>query len=123
MEISLWQQTEADPTGQGWYLESGQGMGATLVIASEKQAYTLTDRATYLANQDNLDLVILVEGDEALMNIYHVITVNPDKWPDVNYAGALAFAEFMVDPATQALIGEFGIESYGQPLFFPDAGD
>jgi tungstate transport system substrate-binding protein len=123
MEISLWAQTSSDPNGQSWYIDSGQGMGATLVITSEKQAYTLTDRATYLANQANLDLVILVEGDEALMNIYHVITVNPEKWPDSNYDGALAFAEFMIDPDTQAVIEEFGVDLYGQPLFFQDAGN
>ena len=123
MEISLWGQTAADPNGQEWYTDSGQGMGATLTITSEKQAYTLTDRATYLANRDNLDLVILVEGDEALKNIYHVMTVNPEKWPDVNYDGALAFADFMVAADTQAVIGEFGVDTFGQPLFFPDAGE
>ena len=121
MEISLWGQTTADPTGQAWYVDSGQGMGATLTIASEKQAYTLTDRATYLANKANLDLEILVEGDAALLNVYHVITVNPDKWPESNYKGAQAFAKFMTDPATQKIIGEFGVENFGQPLFFPDA--
>ena len=81
MEISLWGKTTAAPDGQAWYIDSGQGMGATLTITSEKQAYTLTDRATYLANKENLDLEILVEGDAALLNVYHVITVNPDKWP------------------------------------------
>jgi tungstate transport system substrate-binding protein len=96
-------------------------MGATLIIASEKQAYTMTDRATYLANQDNLDLEIMVEGDEVLLNVYHVITVNPDNWENINYKGALAFAEFMTSDETQALIKEFGIEEYGQPLFFSDA--
>jgi len=121
MEISLWGKTAADPTGQAWYIDSGQGMGATLTIASEKMAYTLTDRATYLANKANLQLDILVEGDASLLNIYHVITVNPDKWPKSNYEGALAFANFMADPATQTIIGEFGLDKFGQPLFFPDA--
>ncbi len=121
MEISLWGKTEADPTGQAWYIDSGQGMGATLTIASEKQAYTLTDRATYLANKENLDLEILVEGDAALLNVYHVITVNPEKWPKSNYDGAIAFAKFMTTPETQAVIGEFGVDKFGQPLFFPDA--
>ena len=121
MEISLWGQTSADPNGQAWYVDSGQGMGATLTITSEKQAYTLTDRATYLANKENLDLEILVEGDAALLNVYHVITVNPETWPLVNYDGGLAFADFMIDPATQAIIGEFGVDKFGQPLFFPDA--
>jgi tungstate transport system substrate-binding protein len=123
MEISLWAQTSSDPDGQDWYIDSGQGMGATLVIASEKQAYTLTDRSTYLANEENLDLVILVEGDQALTNFYHVITVNPGKWPGVNYTGAMAFAEFMVAPDTQSVIGDFGVEKFGHPLFFPDAGN
>lgn len=121
MELSLWGKTTAAPAGQAWYIESGQGMGATLTIASEKLAYTLTDRATYLANKENLDLEILVEGDAALLNVYHVITVNPDKWPKSNYDGAIAFAKFMTDPATQAVIGEFGVDKFGQPLFFPDA--
>ena len=121
MEISLWGKTTATPDGQVWYIDSGQGMGATLTITSEKQAYTLTDRATYLANKENLDLEILVEGDAALLNVYHVITVNPEKWPKSNYDGAIAFAKFMTDPATQKVIGEFGVDKFGQPLFFPDA--
>jgi tungstate transport system substrate-binding protein len=119
MEISLW--GKADPNGQAWYVESGQGMGATLTIASEKTAYTLTDRATYLANKGNLGLEILFEGDPALLNVYHVITVNPEKWEKANYDGALAFANFMIAPATQEAIGNFGVDEYGQPLFFPDA--
>ena len=122
-EISIWANTDYSPNTDkpAWYVESGQGMGATLIIASEKQAYTLTDRATYLANQDNLDLEILVEGDAVLLNVYHVMTVNPDKWPKVNYDGAIAFAKFITDPATQKVIGEFGVDKFGQPLFFPDA--
>lgn len=121
MELSLWEKTEFDPTGQSWYTDSGQGMGATLTIASETQAYTLTDRATYLANKENLDLEILFEGDAALLNVYHVITVNPEKWSDANYEGAMAFSEFMISPEIQAVIAEFGTEEFGQPLFFPDA--
>jgi tungstate transport system substrate-binding protein len=122
-ELSLWRSTTYDPAGAkpDWYVESGQGMGATLIIASEKSAYTLTDRATLLANQENLELEILVEGDPILLNVYHVITVNPDKWPQTNYDGAIAFAKFLTDPPTQAVIGEFGVEPFGQPLFFPDA--
>ncbi len=120
-EISLWAETSADPNGQPWYIDSGQGMGATLIIASEKQAYTLTDRATYLANSVNLELVILVEGDAVLLNVYHVMTVNPEKWPETNYEGAFVFAVFMTAAETQELVGEFGLDIYGQPLFFPDA--
>jgi tungstate transport system substrate-binding protein len=121
MEISLWGNANNDPNGAEWYVESGQGMGATLTIASEKTAYTLTDRATYLANKANLSLDILVEGDAALLNVYHVITVNPDKWPKSNYDGALAFANFMTSSDAQAVIKDFGVDKFGQPLFFPDA--
>ncbi|MGD8402736.1 MAG: substrate-binding domain-containing protein [Anaerolineales bacterium] len=122
-ELSIWGDTDYDPNTDkpAWYVESGQGMGATLVIASETQAYTMTDRATYLANQENLDLEILVEGDAILLNVYHVMTVNPEKWELVNYDGGLAFANFMIDPATQDVIREFGVAEFGQPLFFPDA--
>jgi len=121
MEKSLWAKVGVDPTGQAWYLESGQGMGATLTLASEKAAYTLSDRATFLAYQVNLQSSILFEGVPALLNVYHVMTVNPEKWPLVNYEGALAFANFMISPETQAVINEFGLEKYGQTLFFPDA--
>ena len=119
-ELSLWEKTNAIPQGH-LYVESGQGMGSTLRIASEKQAYTLTDRATYLAQSDDLGLEILVEGDPDLLNIYHVITVNPEKWPEINYDGATAFASFLVMPETQVAIAEFGVDKFGQPLFFPDA--
>lgn len=123
-ELSIWSNTSSDPNSAKphWYLESGQGMGASLVIASEKEAYTLTDRATYLATQENLELDILVEGDPILLNIYHVMTVNPDKWPNINYEGALDFANFIVREDIQAIIAEFGMDQYGQPLFFADAG-
>lgn len=121
MERSLWEKAGTDPTGQTWYLESGQGMGATLTLASEKSAYTLTDRATFLATQANLQLSILFEGVPSLLNVYHVMTVNPDKWPLVNYEGAMAFANFMTSTDTQVMIGQFGMEKFGQALFFPDA--
>jgi tungstate transport system substrate-binding protein len=120
-ELSLWTSAELDPAGQAWYMETGQGMGASMIVASEKEAYILTDRATYLANKDNYQLEILVEGDTSLLNVYHVITVNQTQWPKVNYEGALAFAKFMIDPATQEVIGQFGVDTYGQPLFYPDA--
>jgi len=120
MELKLWEKAALTPEGD-WYQESGQGMGATLTIASEKQAYTLTDRATYLATKNSLQLEILVEGDTALLNVYHVIVVNPEKWPKMNLPGAQAFAQFLVDPETQDLIGKFGVEKFGQPLFYPDA--
>jgi tungstate transport system substrate-binding protein len=97
-------------------------MGATLNIASEKSAYTITDRATYLATKKNLSLNILVEGDPILLNIYHVIQVNPQKSSKINTDGAKAFADFMVAPETQQIIAKFGVDKFGQPLFFPDAG-
>ncbi len=122
-ELALWKSAGLDPAGQrpAWYVQSGQSMGVTLTIASEKSAYTLTDRATYLANKDNLQLDILVEKDNSLLNVYHVITVNPEKWPKINYDGAIAFAKWITDPATQDVIGEFGVDKYGQQLFIPDA--
>ena len=122
-EVSFWTKAEKDPRTEKpeWFIETGQGMGASLTVASEKQAYILTDRATYLANKDNLELEILLEGNNAFLNVYHVITVNPEKWPAVNYDGAMAFAKFITDPATQAVIAEFGVEKFGQPLFIPDA--
>ncbi|KAF0108043.1 MAG: tungstate transport system substrate-binding protein [Anaerolineaceae bacterium] len=123
-ELALWTSAGLDPQGTAapWYIESGQNMGVTLTIASEREAYTLTDRATCLAYQSNLQLVVLVEGDNSLLNVYHVITVNPDKWPNVNYDGAIAFLKFLTHPDTQQVIAAFGVEQYGQPLFIPDAG-
>jgi tungstate transport system substrate-binding protein len=97
-------------------------MGQTLNIASEKKAYTLSDRGTYLSLKKNLGLEILTEADTMLLNIYHVIEVNPSKWPKVNTAGAKAFADFMVSKETQGIIKTFGVDKFGSPLFFPDAG-
>jgi tungstate transport system substrate-binding protein len=121
-ELALWKKAGLDPRGQGWYLETGQGQGATLSIASEKGGYALTDRGTFLAYKPNVDLEILVEGDPFLLNVYHVITVNPEKFHDVNSAGAQAFADFITSPEGQSLIGAFGVAEYGEPLFIPDAG-
>ncbi len=121
-ELALWKSAGIDVSQKpAWYTESGQGMGATLTIASEKNAYTLTDRATYLANKANLQLDLLVEKDNSLLNVYHVITVNPEKWPKINYDGAIAFAKWLTEPTTQQVIGSFGVEKFGQPLFIPDA--
>lgn len=120
-EIAFWNDLGEVPGGD-WYLESGQGMGATLRIASEKGGYTLTDRATFLANQDIVDSKVMVEGDSRLLNIYHVMVVNPEKWPQVNYPGAQDFAAFLLAADTQAKIGSFGIDRFGQPLFTPDGG-
>jgi tungstate transport system substrate-binding protein len=120
-EQKIWQATGMEPSGE-WYLETGQGMGASLRVASEKAGYLLTDRATYLAQQQNLDLDIMIEGDPSLLNVYHVMMVNPEKWPKVNEAGAQAWADFLSSAEGQEMIGEFGQDKFGQPLFFPDAG-
>jgi tungstate transport system substrate-binding protein len=122
-ELTLWKSAGGAPAKETpWYLQTGSGMADTLKVASEKAGYTLTDRATYLAQKANLQLDILVEGDASLLNIYHVITVNPEKWPKVNYTLAKAFADFMVNADTQKVIGNFGVDKYGQTLFYPDAG-
>jgi tungstate transport system substrate-binding protein len=109
------------PRGQGWYAETGQGMGATLTVAQESDAYTLTDRATWLSGADPDRLPILVEGDPDLFNVYHVITVNPDQFPDLdlNTAGAEAFRQFLVGEQAQEIIATFGADEFGQPLFVP----
>lgn len=121
-EMKLWKSISLEPKGQSWYQETGQGMGATLNVAAEKKGYTLTDRGTYLSLKSKLGLDILMEGDEALLNVYHVMQVNPAKFPKVNAEGARAFVEFMVGKEAQATIEKFGVDRYGQPLFFPDAG-
>lgn len=121
-EKGLWKTAAINQEGQKWYQQTGLGMGETLNVASEKKAYTITDRATYLSLKKRLGLEILVEGDGKLLNIYHVIELNTAKWPKVNAQGGKAFADFMVAKKTQELIGRFGVEKFGAPLFFPDAG-
>lgn len=121
-EKAVWKAAGINPEGEKWYQETGLGMGQTLNVAAEKKAITLTDRGTYLALRKNLGLDVLVEGDAVLLNIYHVIEVNPAKWPKVNNAGAKAFAGFMVSKETQGIIRTFGVDKFGSPLFFPDAG-
>lgn len=120
-EKAIWKAAGITPEGD-WYIQSGQGMGPTLQIASEKKGYTLTDKATWLATKANLDLQAMVEKDPVLLNIYHMIQVNPDKWPKVNAAGAAAFSQFVLSPEGQKIIGEFGVDKYGGQLFVPDAG-
>ena len=97
-------------------------MGQTLNVAAEKKGYTLADRGTWLSLQKNLGLPILMQGDPILLNVYHVIEVNPAKFPKVNAEGAKAFSAFMVSAETQAVIKTFGVEKFGGALFFPDAG-
>ncbi|HOC44991.1 MAG: substrate-binding domain-containing protein [Syntrophorhabdaceae bacterium] len=121
-EKDIWKAAQVQYEGQKWYQQTGLGMGQTLNVANEKRAYTLADRGTYLALKKRLDLPILVEGDAILLNIYHVIEVNPVKFPKVNAKGAQAFADFMVSTETQNIIKTFGVDKFGSPLFFPDAG-
>jgi tungstate transport system substrate-binding protein len=122
-EQRLWRKAGlAVPRGRPWYVESGHGMGETMQIASEKRAYTLADIGTYLAWRAKLELVPLVEGDPELYNVYHVLELNPRNAPRINLAGGTAFADFLVAPETQRLIGAFGRARFGQSLFVPDAG-
>jgi tungstate transport system substrate-binding protein len=121
LELALWKQAAVTPAAP-WYIESGQGMGATLGIADDRRAYTITDRATLLAFSKRIRLVTMVEGDRPLLNIYSVMEVNPANGPRVNTAGGKAFADFMVTPAVQTVIKTFGVDKYGQPLFVPIAG-
>ena len=121
-EKEVWNKLGFQPSGKAWYLEAGTGMAGTLNIANEKLAYCLTDRGTYLSMKDRLDLVILVEGDAILLNIYHVMQVNPEKHKVVDGPGGQAFVDFMVSRQVQEIISEFGVDKYGSPLFFPDAG-
>jgi tungstate transport system substrate-binding protein len=121
-EKDIWNAAGVKYEEQRWYQQTGLGMGQTLSVAAEKKAYTLADRGTYLALQKNLGLDTLVQGDGILLNIYHVIEVNPKKWPKVNFAGAKAFADFMISKEAQGIIKTFGVNKFGSPLFFPDAG-
>jgi len=125
LELSLWQKDGIDPKSQPWYIESGSGMGQTLTIADARQAYTISDRATWLAFSGKIQLPIVVERDPVLLNVYHVMPVNPAKFPGVpiNATGGQAFADFLVAPDTQQVIANFGRDKFGQSLFVPDAGN
>ena len=118
-EQRLWKDAGLTPEG-GWYQESGQGMGATLQIANDKGAYTISDRGTYLATKS--DLEVLVEGGHELLNVYHVIDIAPGTGERVNAAGGKALADWLVSPEAQEQIKTFGVNKYGEPLFVPDAG-
>lgn len=121
LEKSLWKEAQIEPKGE-WYIEAGLGMGATLGVANERNAYTITDRGTYLALRKRLMLPVLMQGDKALLNIYSVMEVNPANGPRINTAGGKALADFMVSPRAQSVIRNFGVEKSGEPLFVPVAG-
>jgi tungstate transport system substrate-binding protein len=120
MELRLWESAEIDPAGQSWYSSIGQGMGDTLIMASEQLGYAMTDRATYVANKDNLDLVIVLEGDPILFNQYGVMAVNPELHPHVKYEYAMMYINFLMSDEGQELINSFQIN--GETLFFPGYG-
>ncbi len=120
-EQHIWELAGTKPSGD-WYQSAGQGMGAVLNMTDQQQAYTLSDRGTYLARQlEGLDLEILVEGDSFLFNPYSLLPVTPDKDHDINYGAAIAFINWMTSAYTQDLIAEFGVAIHGQPLFYPNA--
>ncbi|MHB1253481.1 MAG: ABC transporter substrate-binding protein [Candidatus Humimicrobiaceae bacterium] len=121
-ELDIWEKVDIKPSGSE-YIESGLGMGETLSIANEKQGYTLTDNATWLAQKSNFELVALVGEEEILYNPYGVIAVNPSKHPDlkINYEGAMTFVNYITGKEGQEIIKNFGVDKYGEPLFFPDA--
>ncbi|MGB8932051.1 MAG: substrate-binding domain-containing protein [Anaeromyxobacteraceae bacterium] len=122
-EKGLWRAAGIDPEGEPWYQQTGLGMGDTLNVAAEKGAYTLSDRGTFLSRRmaRPLALEVVIEREPGLLNSYHVIEVSPARWDRVNAAGARAFADFLLSPATQRLIGRFGADRLGEPLFVPDA--
>jgi tungstate transport system substrate-binding protein len=119
-ELKLWKALTIEPAGD-WYISAGKGMGAVIQMADEMKAYTISDRATFLSMQDNVDLEIIVEQDPKLYNQYGVIAVNPNKNDKINSAGAEAFVDWIRSEKVQKLIGQFGVEKYGQPLFIPNA--
>ncbi len=120
LERRLWKAAGIAPEGD-WYTESGTGMGDTLNIAGERGAYTISDRGTYLSLREQLGLDVLLEGDPALLNVYHVILVNPENGRDIDTATGRAFLEFLLLPETQQSIGAFGVEEFGEPLVTPCA--
>ena len=120
-ELALWTAAGVAPASLERREETGQGMGATLLVAEQRQTYTLTDRATYLAFKDRLTLVPVIEGDPVLRNVYSAYAVNPGKHPAAKRVEALRFVRFLTDPEVQEYIGRFGAARWGEPLFHPDA--
>jgi tungstate transport system substrate-binding protein len=120
-ELALWKAAGVAPASIGRREETGQGMGATLLVAEQRQTYTLTDRATYLAFKDRLTLVPLVAGDSILRNIYSAYSVNPGKHPAAKRSAAARFVKYLTEPEVQEWIGRFGVQQWGEPLFRPDA--
>jgi tungstate transport system substrate-binding protein len=118
-ELDLWDEAGINPKGKGWYFETGDKMGDTLLIANQKKAYTLTDIGTFLNYQKKIDLSVLLQGDPALKNRYSVIAVNPDRFPAVRYREAMDFIAFVTSPDGQSIIAKY--IKHGTRLFSPDA--
>lgn len=121
MEVNLWNKIGAGEPTDRWYISVGQGMGDVIIMANELEGYTLTDRATYLAMKNNIDMVIVVEEDPKLLNQYGVIAVNPEKGKRINGPAAARFVQWILSDQTQDLISQFGVEEFGRPLFYPNA--
>ena len=117
-ELQIWEAAGVTPEGQDWYVNAGAGMGATLTQAAERQGYTLTDKGTFLSNDAKESLVILVAESDDMKNTYSMIAISPEKWPDTNIDGANAFIEWMTGEQASELIAEYGVEEYGEPLFY-----
>ena len=117
-ELRIWTAADMDPSGQDWYVSAGAGMGACITMAAEKQAYVLTDKATYLSHEMKAELSLLMEESEEMMNTYAMLAISTEKWPDTNVEGAEAFMSWMTSAPVAELINNYGIEEYGEPLFF-----
>lgn len=118
-ELIFWSKVDVEPLGD-WYFSAGKGMGEVLQMANEKKAYTLSDRGTYLSMKDRLDLKVVVENSSDLINLYGIIVVDPEKNPRVHVDEAQAFVDWILSEEIQEKIGQFGVESFGQPLFVPN---
>ncbi len=124
-ELAIWKLAGLDPHGKSWYIESGTGMSQTLMIANEKNAYTLSDIGTYTKLKKDGDLPyleIMVDKGTYLLNVYSIYIVNPDKYPNVNYKYAKMFRDFVLSKGGQEIIASYGVDKYGRPLFYPAAG-
>ena len=117
-ELQIWEAAGITPEGQDWYVNAGSGMGATLTIAAEQQGYTLTDKGTYLSHEAKDQLALLLGEADDMKNTYSMIAVSPDKWPDTNIDGANAFITWMTGDEAKKMISEYGVEEYGEPLFY-----
>ena len=117
-ELQIWEAAGVTPEGQDWYVNAGAGMGATLTQTAERQGYTLTDKGTFLSNDAKNSLKIVLGEADDMKNTYSMIAISPDKWPDTNIDGANAFIEWMTSEKASKLIADYGVEEYGEPLFY-----